>query len=211
MKKILRLLIVFCFLFFFVYYVQFLVQYSLPFSVSSSIGFFKGLTSAPITLIRTLTPGSLPNIIMKQFEPQNDVTLFDIPLTEDEVVDNKMDLGAVYGAFYDFAKPSTEEVSREWSWKVDMLVGDVLGKDLEKKIVGLNVTVPERSGSDRLMALAVECSESNSILVGTHNLEILEAGVDFLNLVERGDTVFAFCTNAECFGIGRGCVVVKDL
>lgn len=220
MKKILSLLIgVFAFLFL-AYYVLFFIQYDLPFTLNSNKAFVEALSKSPLTLLKTITPGTVANKTMKEEPPTMSTSPFkavgdedlgdspQLPIRSGTVVDLKpKDVDEVATSFYNFMMGDVGEGG--WSWKVDLLSGDVIGKDLDQRLLGLQVFVPEKESPNDLMSFIVECARENSILVSRENLDVLEYGINFLDRVVPGDTVYVSCLDSECTSIGNGCVLIQ--
>jgi len=229
MKKFLSILFTVLFLLLFSYYFLFFRFFNLSYTFESNKTFFKWLLSDPVTLVLGLTPGTDIYNTYKDFDISEQDSVFDTTVEETSPSNTSTtndaltwpkylsfsDSDQVYSDFYTqgvAAQTSSDGQvsSEEWNWETSMLSGDVVAKDSQKMLLGLEVYSPEyfvAQGNPHTFKIV--CASETSVLMSASNLEVLEYDTDFFGKVDVGDTVYAYCTSSECIGLGRGCILMK--
>ena len=240
MKKILSVILTLFFLLFFVYYLLFFRTFNIAYDFESNKGFLKWLFDDPVSLVLGLTPGTKLHSARLNYDPSQDNTVFDVgveetfpsstPDTDDTIDDGTLVISAaptlpeylsfsdstqVYNDFYSRmmsaqALSEDQQLSDEWNWETSMVSGNVVAKDSQKGMLGLDVIFPYylvNQGNPHIFKIG--CTVETSVLISSINLEALEYDIDFFEKVGVGDIVYAYCTSSECIGLGRGCILVE--
>ena len=233
MKRVLSILVTMFFLLFFAYYLLFFRFFNIPYTLEANKVFFEWLFRDPMTLVLGVTPGTELHKTYLNFDPFQEESAFGNTIEETLPLSTPSTDGVIadvptwpeylsfsssvqmYDAFYtrmmSVQRLSDEQqLSDEWNWETSMVSGNVVAKDSQKGMLGLDVIFPYylvNQGNPHIFKIG--CNVETSVLISSINLEVLEYDIDFFEKVGVGDIVHAYCTSSECIGLGRGCILVE--
>jgi hypothetical protein len=194
MKKVLLLLLFLCVLLMVVLVSAYFFVFKGSPTLEGIASFTEAFIKDPGVFMLSAIPGTEQNALMK--ESMNEKRSFDL----------QEDVLTTHEQFFSFVGSIDSVDSSDWMWSKDFFVGNVVGVDKEEQLLGVDFVLPE--GKDNPAVVRAYCSSADTIVV-SQNLDVVSESVDFFGNVKRGDTLYAYCLDADCIAVGKSCILIR--